>query len=483
MRTQWRIITKSRKTCTFIKNLGQSQKVISAFQQRSISTDSSLSQPSVKESPVSLGRIREGKLSLPPLSVMPTGILIRTLMMTYILSSPRIVSLSIPIMNRISHSKSWIINPDRNPLLHVTVRKLFYDHFCAGENEKEVKSTITTIKKMGFEGVILGYAKETLVDKSASAEQATKGGEMGDLAKVVEEWKEGTLKTLSMLGKGDFLAVKFTGAGPAATDALATGKSPPRQVREAIEEICDEASRKETRLWIDAEQQVFQPAIDAWTTELMRIYNRNGEVRVYNTFQAYLKGTPTNIEKHLKIAQEEGWTLGIKLVRGAYIASEPRHLIHDTVEDTHAAYDSIVQYLLTKTFPGVEIYPGKRFPKVHLMLASHNENSVKKGYNVWRSRKENGLSTIKLEIAQLQGMADEVSCGLVQLRQQLSNTEKGIPGNEWYPRAFKCLCWGATQECIQFLVRRVIENRGSLERTRLWMRGLKAELWRRIKVW
>jgi hypothetical protein len=129
-------------------------------------------------------------------------------MVTYILSSPRIVSLSVPILNRISRSKSWFLNPDRNPLLHITVRRLFYDHFCAGENEREVKSTIATMKKMGFEGVILGYAKETVVDKNTSAEEAAKGGEAEILAKVVEEWKDGTLKTLSMLGKGDFLAIK-----------------------------------------------------------------------------------------------------------------------------------------------------------------------------------------------------------------------------------------------------------------------------------
>jgi hypothetical protein len=260
------------------------------------------------------------------------------------------------------------------------------------------------------------------------------------------------------------------------------GQAPSLQVREAIEAICDQALRQETRLWIDAEQQIFQTAIDAWTTDLMRKYNQNGTVLVYNTFQAYLKGTPANIEKHLKIAQEEGWTLGIKLVRGAYIASEPRNLIHDTIDDTHAAYNSIVQSLLTRAFPGVEIYPGKRFPEVQLMLASHNENSVKKGYETWRSRKEIGLPTIKLEIGQLQGMADEVSCGLVQMRQQMSGNEKAHSSSGWYPRAFKCLCWGGVQECIQFLVRRVIENRSSLDRTKLWMAGLKKELWRRMKV-
>lgn len=235
-----------------------------------------------------------------------------------------------------------------------------------------------------------------------------------------------------------------------------------------------------TRFWIDAEQQIFQPTIDAWTTEMMRKYNRNGKVLVYNTFQAYLKGTPENIAQHLRLARDEGWTLGIKLVRGAYIADEERNLIYDTVEDTHAAYDSIIQSLLHREFPGLE--PEKGFPEVQLMLASHNAASVKKGYETWKDRNVRGLPTITMELAQLQGMADEVSCSLVKKRRDMESTKDGDVGNEWYPRAYKCLCWGETQECVKFLMRRVVENRGSLDRTREWMKGLQAESWRRIRA-
>lgn len=255
------------------------------------------------------------------------------------------------------------------------------------------------------------------------------------------------------------------------TEALALGMKPPPLMMSSLKEICNQASQQGTRIWIDAEQTVFQPTIDSWTTELMRTCNRHGKILVYNTFQAYLKGTSQNIANHLKLAKEEGWTLGIKLVRGAYIASEPRHLIHDTIEDTHAAYDSIVQSLLSRSFPEVE-----RMPNVQLMLASHNSASVKSGFETWRRRKERGLPTITLELGQLQGMADEISCGLVQKRQQLISQE-----DPNYPRAFKCLCWGSVQQCIHFLMRRIIENKGSLERTNLWMAGLKRELWRRMK--
>jgi proline dehydrogenase len=266
----------------------------------------------------------------------------------------------------------------------------------------------------------------------------------------------------------------LTGAGPAATEALKRGEPAPPLVQEAMTAICDQAAAQGTRLWIDAEQQIFQHTIDTWTISLMRKYNQNGKALVYNTCQAYLKGTPANIARLLKLAQTEGWTLGIKLVRGAYIAIEQRDLIHDTIEDTHAAYNTIVQNLLSCKFPGLNT-TDLEFPSMQLFLASHNSESVSKGYETWKDRKAKGLPTVRLEIGQLQGMADEVSCGLVQTRREMEEN-----GEEDWPRAFKCLCWGKTQETVQFLVRRVTENRGSLERTREWMGGLKREVWRRV---
>jgi proline dehydrogenase len=263
---------------------------------------------------------------------------------------------------------------------------------------------------------------------------------------------------------------------------MTKGESPPPLMHAAMTEICDQVSKHKTRLWIDAEQQVFQHAIDEWTIDLMRKYNRNGNVIVYNTLQAYLKGTPKNIAHHLSLAQKEGWGLGIKLVRGAYIAIEERELIHDKIEDTHAAYDDIVQNLLARKFPGVS--EASEFPHLQLFLASHNAESVKRGYETWKERNEKGLPTVKLEIGQLQGMADEVSCGLIQIRHQITTMENQIADADidYYPRAFKCLCWGSTRECVGFLLRRVIENRGSLDRTKVWMAGLRRELWRRIKM-
>jgi hypothetical protein len=139
---------------------------------------------------------------LPSLSVMPGRFLLQSYFITSILASPRILKLCLPLMNRIANSQSPILNPDQNPILHVLVRNLVYDHFAAGETVQQVQKTITNIKQMGFRGVSLGYCKEVNVSGGTALSRGTSDA-------AIQSWKEGTLKTLQCLGQGDFLAIKY----------------------------------------------------------------------------------------------------------------------------------------------------------------------------------------------------------------------------------------------------------------------------------
>jgi proline dehydrogenase len=248
---------------------------------------------------------------------------------------------------------------------------------------------------------------------------------------------------------------------------------------EAMLEICDAAAKQKSRVWIDAEQQNIQCTIDNWTIDLMRRYNRGKNALIYNTVQAYLKQTPECILRQLKLAQSEDWTLGIKLVRGAYIGTEKRSLIHDTIEDTHRAYNSTVEHLLKQEFPG--LIADKPYPTTALFLATHNDESIKQAYAIQKSLILAGKSTIELGYGQLQGMADEVSCGLLQLCENGQPVEPSVSKPNLAPNAFKCLSWGTTQECLQFLLRRVRENGDALGRTKFWAASFRAEIWRRLR--
>lgn len=215
----------------------------------------------------------------------------------------------------------------------------------------------------------------------------------------------------------------------------------------------------------------------------MRKYNKAtpGKAVVYCTYQAYLKAAPKILAEHLSIARKEGFTLGIKLVRGAYLASDPRHLIHDTKADTDACYDGMAESVIRKQY-GAVLRPaageaGKDFPSVCLVLACHNLESVRKAEAIRHHQLLRGEPRIDMVHAQLQGMADEVSCELVQAARVAREAEKGTD----VPQAYKYLVWGTTGECLKYLLRRAQENRDAVQRTREGRNAMIGELSRRIK--
>ncbi|OLN96027.1 putative proline dehydrogenase, mitochondrial 1 [Colletotrichum chlorophyti] len=412
----------------------------------------------------------------PPLSRLSTPTLLRSLFLTSFMSYGFLMKPSLAILHFIAKSRMALFNPDRNPVLNRLLRWTIYDHFCAGENLEQVTKTVFEVKRMGYQGVILGYAKEIVLDTKEEKSDAKAGQYAPACYEMVDQWKKGNLETLRMVAPGDFLAVKVTGAGPIAVDAMKAHAPIPDVVRQALDEICDETRRQGSRLWIDAEQQALQPQLDEWTIDLMRRHNRESKPLVYNTIQAYLKGSKANAERHISLAATEGWSLGIKLVRGAYIEHEVRSLIHDTKEDTDRNYDDIADMLISQRLPaGTE---ASQFPASALFLATHNAASSTTAISTHRRRLLEGQATTELECGQLFGMADELSCEL------LDNYDSCVTDSdlkrEHIPRPFKYLPWGTVSECMGYLHRRAVENRGAVTQTAHMGAALKSELRRRI---
>lgn len=254
----------------------------------------------------------------------------------------------------------------------------------------------------------------------------------------------------------------------------------------AIDEVCACAAERGVRLLFDAEQAAVQGGIDDWTVEYMRKYNTTpGKAVIYGTYQAYLKSTPTTLASHLAVARDEGFTLGVKLVRGAYLGSDPRHLIHDTKGETDAAYNSIAESLLRRRWGDVlrakEGEEGAVFPQVSLVLASHNAESVRRA----RAICDAGEARIQVAFGQLQGMADEVSCELVSAK-KAAEAEAGVVAEMGMRKrraleSYKYLVWGSTGECMKYLLRRAHENRDAVQRTRAGRDAMRAEVVRRAR--
>ena len=151
----------------------------------------------------------------PPVKVssmarIPTRILLRSLILTSLMTSKVFLKPALATLNTLSHSRSSFLNADRNPVLNKILRWTVFNHFCAGTNREEVSRTVADVKKIGYQGVILGYSREIVLDPNERVTQDEVGTPTysDKCYEIVDEWKNGTLETLRMIGAGDFLAVK-----------------------------------------------------------------------------------------------------------------------------------------------------------------------------------------------------------------------------------------------------------------------------------
>lgn len=385
------------------------------------------------------------------------------------------------LLNTIINSRSSLTNLS-NPILRGIVRVTVFDQFVSGVTPAEVKRTVDEIKGVGYQGVILGHTREieTEEDLQSSADEC---GEKVDAC--ISKWLELNLQTLALVGKGDCINVKLTGAGPAVTTDLASHSPPSVQLMSALDTIITAAAAQGTRIWMDAEQQVFQGAIDDMTIDLMRRYNRtpdsDGGPLVWNTIQSYLKSSRENLARHTKLAREEGWTLGIKLVRGAYIATEERHKIWETKEGTDQNYNAIVNDVLRGNAEHMSVDAQKGIvPHVWLFAAGHNTESVNKAMATIEELNGQATPCSPVSFAQLHGMADELSCNLLSRRDSMLQSPDAEKATIVVPKIYKCLSWGSIEDCLGFLMRRAVENASAAERIKEGVSEVKRELRKRI---
>jgi Proline dehydrogenase len=362
--------------------------------------------------------------------------------------------------------KAVLLSAEHNPLLRWLFKHTFYAQFCAGENKAEVQRTISTVKAVGYKGVILEYALELLNSNDTTAASCA-------------VWRRGMLDSVDMASPGDFVALKWSGLGVEALTNLNAGMPPTATMEKAIHEVCDVAAAKGVAMLPGAELEVTNRGIDAWTLDLQRKYNVEKPL-MYTTYQAYLRSTPARIARDLAAAQKEGFILGVKLVRGAYLAREPRDAVCATKEETDAAYDGLAAALLTRSYNDVlaPAVPDRPFPRVALFLCTHNADSIAAARRIRNAQVARGEQRVECAYAQLQGMADEISTGLVAAAKALG-TGDGVRGD--IPQAFKCATWGTVPECLHFLYRRALENQDAVSRTVETRKAMGNELWRRVK--
>jgi proline dehydrogenase len=170
---------------------------------------------------------------------------------------------------------------------------------------------------------------------------------------------------------------------------------------------------------------------------MMAHYNKEKAI-VYNTYQLYATSRLGKLKEDYEKAQKEGYILGAKLVRGAYMEKEreraaemgypsPIHVDKDAVDKD---YNAGLDYCLDRFDNGMAF-----------CAATHNEDSCRylAEQIVARGLPKNHKYMF---FAQLYGMGDHITFNLAK---------------EGYTAA-KLIPFGPVKEVIPYLVRRAQEN-------------------------
>ena len=330
------------------------------------------------------------------------------------------------------------------------IRATVFDHFCGGVNEIDCLSVVDKMYTKGVSSVldysVEGKEEETQFD--AALEMTLKTVEF---AKERQAIPFAVFKPTG-LGRLD-LYTKVGEKQPLSTEEQAEWD----KVKERFEIICKTAHSKDVALLIDAEESWMQDAADDLVEDMMRKYNKE-KVIVFNTLQMYRWDRMDYLKALHERAKADGFYIGMKLVRGAYMEKEHKRAeengyptpICASKQATDDNYNVAVDYMM------------KHIDKMAIFAGTHNEES---SYKLMEMLKANNIEIKDQRIwfGQLYGMSDNISYNLAS---HGYNVAKYLP-------------FGPVRDVMPYLIRRAEENTSVAGQTSRELNLLKAERERR----
>lgn len=330
------------------------------------------------------------------------------------------------------------------------VKKTVFAQFCGGETIKESLARVDELARFGV-GTILDVAKE-----GEGKESDFDAVEM-EVIRTIEE--AATHPSIP------FAVFKPTGIGSIELLTRVEQKLPLNvaeeqafaRVKRRLDNLCTHAANKNVRIMVDAEESWFQNTVDALVTEQMMKYNKNRAL-IFNTIQMYRHDRLNFLKEAYEHAEKNGYHLGVKLVRGAYLEKENKHAaerdlkspINPSKEATDQHYDNALRFCL------------EHIDRMAVCAGTHNENSVRLLTTLMSAKGlENNDS--RIHFSQLLGMSDHLSFNLAA---NGYNVAKYVP-------------YGTVEELLPYLTRRAQENSSVLGQTGRELNLLTSEMRRR----
>lgn len=309
------------------------------------------------------------------------------------------------------------------------VRHTIFDQFCGGTDDEEC---MPLVEKMFEKGVssILDYSVE---GKENESDFDAVVGKKLSLIHAASGHNALPFEVVKPTGIGRFYIWQKVTQKVALTDEeqLEWGR-----IYNRVDLLCKTAVDSDIALLFDGEETWMQDAADDLIQEMMQKYNRE-KTYIYNTIQCYRHDRLDYIKNLYDHAVKHEYTVGAKIVRGAYMEKErerakalkyPDPICKDKTA-TDAMFNDVMHFILD------------RLDRIKLCVGTHNEASTLAAMQVLKERDIEPNST-DVWFGQLYGMSDNLTYNLAALGH---NT-------------FKILPFGPVKDVMPYLIRRAQEN-------------------------
>jgi proline dehydrogenase len=330
------------------------------------------------------------------------------------------------------------------------IRATVFDHFCGGVTEKDCLKVVDKLYTKGVSSV-LDYSVE------GKEEEAQFDAALAMTLKTIEFAKEREAIPFAVFKPTGFGRIDlYEKVGEKVTLSEAEQEEW-NSVVKRFDIACKAAFEKDVMLLIDAEESWMQDAADAIVTDMMRKYNQQKAI-VFNTLQMYRWDRLDYLKQLHEQAKTEGFHIGMKLVRGAYMEKENARAAEKGLkspicvskEATDINYDAAVLYMVD------------HLEQMAIFAGTHNEES---SYKLMQLLDEKGISKDDKRIffGQLLGMSDNISFNLAANKY---NVAKYLP-------------FGPVRDVMPYLIRRAQENTSVAGQTSRELTLIKKEKERR----
>ena len=309
------------------------------------------------------------------------------------------------------------------------IRATVFDHFCGGISETDCMQVVDKMYTKGVSSV-LDYSVEGKEDESCFDDAMQMALKIIDFAK---EKKSIPFVVFKPTGFGRFELYEKLGEGQILSE---TDQAEWLRVENRFETVCKKASDNDICLLVDGEESWMQDASDELVERMMQKYNTKKAI-VFNTLQMYRWDRLDYLKKLHGKAKSNGFFIGMKLVRGAYMEKENvraeekgyKSPICESKKATDDNFDAAIDYMI-ENIDCMSIFAG-----------THNELS---SYTLMEKMKLNNIlnNDERIWYGQLYGMSDNISYNLAI---EKYNVAKYLP-------------FGPVKDVMPYLIRRAEEN-------------------------